>query len=54
MAKETVAAPGPRPADKVRNVALVGHALPAAVVTPLADAILAHTAAADREEPRVP
>ena len=28
----------------------MGHALPAAVVTPLVDAILAHTAAADREE----
>jgi pimeloyl-ACP methyl ester carboxylesterase len=33
----------------------MGHALPAAVLAPLADAILAHTAAVDREErPRVP
>src|SRR3712207_7588633 len=36
VGKETVAAPGPRPAEKVRNVALVGHA--AAGKTTLAEA----------------
>ena len=46
MAKETVAAPGPRPADKVRNVALVGHA--AAGKTTLAEALLVATGALTR------
>ncbi|WP_448619365.1 elongation factor G-like protein EF-G2 [Geodermatophilus sp. URMC 65] len=46
MARETVAAPGPRPADKVRNVALVGHA--AAGKTTLAEALLVATGALTR------
>jgi elongation factor G len=46
VAKETVAAPGPRPADKVRNVALVGHA--AAGKTTLAEALLVATGALPR------
>jgi elongation factor G len=46
VAKETVAAPGPRPADKVRNVALVGHA--AAGKTTLAEALLVATGALTR------
>ncbi len=46
MAKETVAAPGPRPADKVRNVALVGHA--AAGKTTLAEALVVATGALTR------
>src|SRR5215217_7391077 len=46
MAKDTTAAPGPRPADKVRNVALVGHA--AAGKTTLAEALLVATGALTR------
>ncbi|MDP9428896.1 MAG: elongation factor G-like protein EF-G2 [Actinomycetota bacterium] len=46
MAKETVAAPSPRPAEKVRNVALVGHA--AAGKTTLAEALLVATGALTR------
>ncbi|HYO34470.1 MAG TPA: elongation factor G-like protein EF-G2 [Geodermatophilus sp.] len=46
MGKETVAAPGPRPAGKVRNVALVGHA--AAGKTTLAEALLVATGALPR------
>ena len=46
MAKETVAAPGPRPADRVRNVALVGHA--AAGKTTLAEALLVASGALTR------
>jgi elongation factor G len=46
VARETVAAPGPRPADKVRNVALVGHA--AAGKTTLAEALLVATGALTR------
>ena len=46
MARETVAAPGPRPADKVRNVALVGHA--AAGKTTLAEALLVASGALTR------
>ncbi|ADB75365.1 elongation factor G-like protein EF-G2 [Geodermatophilus obscurus] len=46
MGKETVAAPGPRPAEKVRNVALVGHA--AAGKTTLAEALLVATGALPR------
>src|ERR671929_421297 len=46
MAKETAAAPSPRPADKVRNVALVGHA--AAGKTTLAEALLVASGALTR------
>jgi elongation factor G len=46
VAKETVAAPSPRPAEKVRNVALVGHA--AAGKTTLAEALLVATGALTR------
>jgi elongation factor G len=46
VGKETVAAPGPRPAGKVRNVALVGHA--AAGKTTLAEALLVATGALPR------
>ena len=46
MGKETVAAPSPRPAQKVRNVALVGHA--AAGKTTLAEALLVATGALTR------
>ncbi|SES71011.1 elongation factor G-like protein EF-G2 [Geodermatophilus poikilotrophus] len=46
MGKETVAAPGPRSAEKVRNVALVGHA--AAGKTTLAEALLVATGALPR------
>src|SRR5919205_67206 len=46
MAKETATAPGPRPADRVRNVPLVGPA--AAGKTPLAEALLVASGALTR------
>ena len=46
MAKDTGTAPAPRPADKVRNVALEGHA--GAGKTTLAEALLVATGALPR------